>query len=197
MPRKASDKTITHRIELGIIERQKLDEILQLQKENQRIDGITATLQAGGSALAGGGLLWAALAAAAFLAPGLLEKGYNNTKNFVDELFSPIVDPIRDNVVKGLKEDVQDASKAYTTALNEVNLFCTPGANYDEAKCIIAQNNLEAAKQQKREASENVSTILRDLDPKQAAYDAIKDTYPFIGVFVEGSGLSRLYGLDT
>ena len=73
MPRKASDKTVTHRIELGITERAKLDEILTLQKENQRIDGITATLQAAGSALAGGGLLWAAIAAAAFLAPGLVD----------------------------------------------------------------------------------------------------------------------------
>lgn len=195
MPRKASDKTITHRIELGIVERQKLEELLQLQKENQRIDGITATLQAGGAALGGGSLLWAALAVAAYLTPGLLEKSWNSTRNFVDELFSPIVDPVKDDLTKTLKDDVIAASKNYTTALNEVNLFCTPGANYDEAKCITAQNNLEAAIQQKREAQDNVSTVLND--PRQAAYDAVKDRYPFVGFIVEGSGLSRFYNLDT
>jgi hypothetical protein len=191
MPRKASDKTVTHRIELGITERAKLDEILSLQKENQRIDGITATLQAAGSALAGGGLLWAALAAAAFLAPGLAKKVYNEAKDFADSAVAPFVENVTDPLEKKLKDDIKNAHKNVTTFENDVNLFCTPGANYDEQKCQIARNYLDAAKTQKQEAYENAQAILSD--PKQAALEGIKDEYPFIGFVIEGSGLSRLW----
>ena len=191
MPRKASDKTVTHRIELGITERAKLDEILALQKENQRIDGITATLQAAGSALAGGGLLWAALAAAAFLAPGLAKKVYNETKEFADNAVSPFVENVTDPLEKKLKDDIKNASQNVTTLQNDVTLFCTPGANYDEQKCQIARNDLAAAEAQRTEAMQNAKAILDD--PKQAAFDAIKDEYPFVGFVLEGSGLSRLW----
>lgn len=191
MPRKASDKTVTHRIELGITERAKLDEILTLQKENQRIDGITATLQAAGSALAGGGLLWAALAAAAFLAPGLAKKVYNEAKDFADKAVEPFVDNVKDPIEKKLKSDVQTAHANKTQAQNDVTLFCTPGANYDEQRCQIARNNLEAAEAQRQEAMANAKAILDD--PKTTALDAIKDEYPFVGFVIEGSGLSRLW----
>lgn len=194
MPRKASDKTVTHRIELGITERQKLDEILTLQKENQRIDGITATLQAAGSALAGGGLLWAAIAAAAFLAPGLVNRVYNEAKNFADEAFAPFVDNVTDPLEKKLKDDVRNAQKNVTTAQNDVALFCTPGANYDEKRCEIARNNLASAETQRKEAIQNVKAIIDD--PKEAALEAIKDEYPFVGFVIEGSGLSRLWFND-
>lgn len=191
MPRKASDKTVTHRIELGITERAKLDEILALQKENQRIDGVTATLQAAGSALAGGGLLWAALAAAAFLAPGLAKKVYNEAKNFADDAVAPFVANVKDPIEKKLKDDIKDAHKNVTTLQNDVTLFCTPGANYDEQKCQIARNDLAAAQTQKQEAYENAQAILND--PKEAALEGIKDQYPFFGFVIEGSGLSRLW----
>jgi len=65
MPRISSDSTITHRIELGLTERKKLDEIIAAQIENQRLDAITNTLQAAGTAVAGGGAVIAALALAA------------------------------------------------------------------------------------------------------------------------------------
>jgi len=191
LPRKASDKTVTHRIELGITERAKLDEILALQKENQRIDGITATLQAAGSALAGGGLLWAAIAAAAFLAPGLVNRVYNEAKNFAEEAVAPYVENVTDPLEKKLKDDIKEASRSVTTAQNDVNLFCTPGANFDEQKCRIAQNDLAAAETQRTEAQQNAKAILDD--PKQAAFDAIQDEYPFVAFVLEGSGLTRLW----
>jgi len=191
MPRKASDKTVTHRIELGITERAKLDEILALQKENQRIDGVTATLQAAGSALAGGGLLWAALAAAAFLAPGLAKKLYNEAEDLANSITAPFVDNVLDPIEKQLKDDIQTAYKNTTTAINNVNLFCTPGANYDEQKCQIAQNDLAAAQAQKAEAIANRKAIIDD--PKKTALEGIKDEYPFVGFILEASGLSRLY----
>lgn len=191
LPRKASDKTVTHRIELGITERAKLDEILTLQKENQRIDGITATLQAAGSALAGGGLLWAAIAAAAFLAPGLVDRVYNSAKNFADDAVSPFVDNVADPLEKKLKDDIRNAHQEVTTYQNDVNLFCTPGVNYDEQKCQIARNNLAAAETQRTEAQQNAKAILDD--PKQAAFDALQDEYPFVAFVLEGSGLTRLF----
>lgn len=191
MPRKASDKTVTHRIELGITERAKLDEILTLQKENQRIDGVTATLQAAGSALAGGGLLWAALAAAAFLAPGLAKRTYNEVKNTVEEFTEPFVNRAVGNLEEKLQSDIAQSRINASKAQTDVDLFCTPGANYDEQKCTIAKNNLAAAKAQVEEANANAQAIIND--PKQYALDTIKDEYPFVGFVLEGSGLSRLY----
>ena len=191
MPRKASDKTVTHRIELGITERAKLDEILALQKENQRIDGVTATLQAAGSALAGGGLLWAALAAAAFLAPGLAKRTYNEVKNTVEEFTQPFVNQAVGDLEQKLQSDIAQSRINAGRAQTDVDLFCTPGANYDEQKCTIAQNNLAAAKAQVEEADANAKAVLDD--PKKYAFDAVKDEYPFVGFVLEGSGLSRLW----
>ena len=82
MPRKASDKTITHRIELGLPERAELKEIIATQKENQRLDAVTNTLQAVGTGLAGGGMIWAAAALAAYLAPGLIQNFKDKIDNF-------------------------------------------------------------------------------------------------------------------
>lgn len=191
MPRKASDKTVTHRIELGITERAKLDEILALQKENQRIDGITATLQAAGSALAGGGLLWAALAAAAFLAPGLAKRTYNEVKNTVDDFTQPFVNRAVGDLEQKLQSDIAQSRINAGRAQTDVDLFCTPGANYDEQKCTIAQNNLAAARAQVEEADANAKAVIDD--PKKYAFDTLKDEYPFVGFVLEGSGLSRLW----
>lgn len=191
MPRKASDKTVTHRIELGVTERAKLDEILALQKENQRIDGITATLQAAGSALAGGGLLWAALAAAAFLAPGLAKRTYNEVKNTVEDFTQPFVNRAVGDLEQKLQNDIAQSRINAQQAQTDVALFCTPGANYDAEKCQIAQNNLEAAKTQVEAANANAKAVLDD--PKQYAFEQIQDEYPFVAFVLEGSGLSRLW----
>lgn len=155
MPRVPSDKTITHRIELGLPERQKLDELLAAYKENNKIDGVTATLQAAGSALAGGGMLWAAAALAAYLAPGLIKQAYENTKDLAQKAVAPIVDPLVDSVTKELYDAVQEAGRKATEAKSRKERFCTPGINFDEEQCIIASNEYEAAKQQQKQAMEN------------------------------------------
>jgi len=162
MPRVPSDKTITHRIELGIPERQKLDELLTAYKENNRIDGVTATLQAAGSALAGGGMIWAAAALAAYLAPGLIKNAYNQTKDLADRMVAPIVDPIVDDIKKEYFDAIYEAGRKATEAKNRVDRFCSPGINFDSQQCTIAQNDYDAAKREQRQAMDNAKNA-----PKQ------------------------------
>ena len=74
MPRKASDKIITHRIEFSPKERELVDSIISTQKENQRLDAITATLNAAGVAIGGSGALIAALGLAAWFGFSVKDK---------------------------------------------------------------------------------------------------------------------------
>jgi len=155
MPRVPSDKTITHRIELGLPERQKLDELLTAYKENNRIDGVTATLQAAGSALAGGGMIWAAAALAAYLAPGLIKNAYNQVRDLSDKILAPIVDPIVADIQKEYLEPIDRARLKIHEATARRDRFCSPGASFNEQQCTIAQNDVEAAYQEYKQAQEN------------------------------------------
>ena len=157
MPRKASDKTITHRIELGLPERAELKEIIATQKENQRLDAVTNTLQAVGTGLAGGGMIWAAAALAAYLAPSLIKQTKDKVENFVNDIVQPIADPITNKIVKGMKEEVEESQNFVVNARNKVNSFCDPNSiHYDEDKCNQAQIEYEAAKIQAKETQEAV-----------------------------------------
>ena len=60
MPRRRVDKVIEHRISLSDFERSKITEIIKTQDANVKIDAVTDSMQAVGSALAGGGVLLAA-----------------------------------------------------------------------------------------------------------------------------------------
>lgn len=169
MPRKASDKTITHRIELGLPERAELKEIIATQKENQRIDGVTNTLQAVGTGLAGGGIIWAAAALAAYLAPGLLNAAKDGIDKFSKAIIEPIADPVTNKVVQSMKEEVEQSANFVINARNKVNSFCDPNSiHYDEAKCNQAQIEYEAAKIQAKETQDAV------LSQAQAIKDEIK-----------------------
>lgn len=162
MPRVASDKTITHRLELGLPEREKLDLGLKAYIENNRIDGITATLQAAGSALGGAGLLWAAIVAGSYFAPKLLRQGYEELKNFTEQALDPIVSPATDDITSNLKKNVYDAQNKVVDAQARVNRFCS-GAGYDAQQCTIAQNDLTAAKKQRDAALEAAKSAPQDL----------------------------------
>ena len=169
MPSKASDKTITHRIELGIPERAELKEIIATQKENQRLDAVTNTLQAVGTGLAGGGMIWAAAALAAYLAPGLLNNVKDKVTNFANEIIQPIADPITNDIINSMKEEVEQSANYVINARNKVNSFCDPNSiHYDADKCNQAQIEYEAAKIQAKETQEAV------LAQAQAIKDEIK-----------------------
>lgn len=191
MPRLPSDKTVTHRIELGIPERAKLDDIIKTQKENQRIDGVTQTLQAVGTGLAGGGVIFAAAALAAWLAPGLIKNTIDKTKDKVDGYFSKIADPIADKIVTERKEAVRKAYADLTTAKQYQRVVCDPNSiNYDSAQCIIASNNVEALQNVVRQKNEDLKSINMD-DVKKAAYDPI-EMLPYGSVIT--FGLDLIYG---
>jgi len=169
LPRKASDKTITHRIELGLPERAELKEIIATQKENQRLDAVTNTLQAVGTGLAGGGMIWAAAALAAYLAPGLIEKTKDKFENAINKVTRIIADPITNDVVNGMKEEVEQSQNFVVNARNKVNSFCDPNSiHYDEAKCNQAQIELEMAEIQAKKTIDSV------LAQSQAIKDEIK-----------------------
>jgi len=170
MPRVASDKTVTHRIELGITERARLEEIIKTQKENQRIDGVTQTLQAVGTGLAGGGVLFAAAALAAWLAPGLIKTAIDKTKDTVNGYFNEIGRAVAEPLVQERKDDLIQSYKDLTTAKQYQRVVCDVGSiNFDSAQCIIASNNVEAIQKevaQKRADITNFDSYKDDaLDP--------------------------------
>ena len=157
MPRKASDKTVTHRIELGLIERAELKEIIKTQKENQRLDAITSTFQAAGMAIGGIGALGAGLALAAWLAPGLIDTIKNKGKEVVDDItqagISVINDILPENAqipeVAELREEYDRLLAALRAAGAKKNQFCTPSSiDYNEQSCRISTEEYDTAKRE-------------------------------------------------
>ena len=184
MPRKASDKTITHRIELGLPERAELKEIIATQKENQRLDAVTNTLQAVGTGLAGGGMIWAAAALAAYLAPSLIKQTKDKVVSAVDKVTQAIADPITYDIVQGMKEEVEQSQNFVVNARNKVNSFCYPNSiHYDEDKCNQAQIEYEAAKIQAKETQEAVlakaQAIKDEITSFREGEDSILQLLPF------------------
>ena len=174
MPRLPSDKTITHRIELGIPERAKLDDIIKTQKENQRIDGVTQTLQAVGTGLAGGGVIFAAAALAAWLAPGLVKNAVDKTKDAVNGYFSNIASPIANQMMQERKDAVRKAYTDLTEAKQYQRVVCDPNSiNYDSAQCIIASNNVDALQKVAQQKFQEATSFDMD-DIRQASYDPIE-----------------------
>tara|TARA_R100001086_G_scaffold247213_1_gene180911 strand:- start:3705 stop:4292 length:588 start_codon:yes stop_codon:yes gene_type:complete len=194
LPRTKSDKTITHRIELGLPERAELKEIIATQKENQRLDAVTNTLQAVGTGLAGGGMIWAAAALAAYLAPGLIDKTKDKVENFVNDIIQPIADPITNTVVEGMKEEVEQSQNFVVNARNKVNSFCDPNSiHYDEDKCNQAQIEYEAAKIQAQETQEAVLSQAQAIKDEIKAFregeDSVLQLLPF------GKTISKVWSL--
>ena len=147
MPRKASDKTITHRIELGLSERTELKEIIKTQKENQRLDAITASMQAVGMAIGGIGALGAGLALAAWLAPGLIQTAKDKATDVVNDVTNTGIDvlnevlPPKAQIPTGAAfREEYDALRAKERASNgRKTYYCTPSSiGFDEQQCQIA-----------------------------------------------------------
>jgi hypothetical protein len=97
MGRKATDSVTEHRITFGDLERKQIQAVIDTQKANVAVDGVTATLQAAGSALAGGGMLWAAIGLVAWFGGGAILDAANDTRKKAwawinDEIAKPFVD---------------------------------------------------------------------------------------------------------
>lgn len=147
MPRLPSEKTVTHRLELGIPERKKLQEIIDTQKENQRLDAITATFQAAGMAIGGIGALGAGLALAAWLAPGLIQTAKDKATDVVNDVTATGIDVLNEVLPPGAQiptaskfKEEYDELRAKERASNGRKVYyCTPSSiGFDEQQCQIA-----------------------------------------------------------
>jgi len=147
MPRVSSDSTVTHRIELGLTERAELKEIIKTQKENQRLDAITASLQAVGMAIGGIGALGAGLALAAWLAPGLWDKTKDKVKDAVDDVTKTGINVLNDVLPPSYEIPTIEAFRAEYDELRAKERasngrkvhYCTPSSiGFDEQQCQIA-----------------------------------------------------------
>jgi len=181
MPRKASDQTITHRIELGITERKELDRVITDVARQSKINTVSNTITGVAAGLGGAGLLIAGFALSAFLAPKLIQETYNKVKDKVNTVTETITAPIADPVVDTIKNDYITAYQTVAQYRTRVNQFCTPSSiDYDEQKCAIAQNNLELAKE--------------NLQANKDRLDSIKQEFKDLSVFDYVNPFSTLLG---
>ncbi len=168
MPRVSSDSTVTHRIELGIAERKKLDEIIQTQKENQRLDAVTNTLQAVGTAIGGGGALLAGLALTAWLAPSIISKVKDKLDDWTMNAVAPLKDPIVTDIIERRKQEYYAKMKASLEKEQEIEArklqFCTPSSkDFDPIICgdlTIELEELLKARQAIQQEATDIQTII-------------------------------------
>jgi len=139
LPRRKIDTTTEHRISLGSYERTALQEAFSIQKENQRLDAITATAQAVGTAVGGLGIAGAALIVGAYLIPDWLSKTTDKVTGpggWLDK-FTDIILP---STPIAYRRAAQELAKRRGEIWRDIDAFCTVGANsYDKAACALAQ----------------------------------------------------------
>jgi len=196
MPRKASDKIITHRIEFSPKERELVDSIINTQKENQRLDAITATLNAAGVAIGGSGALIAALGLAAWF-------GFS-VKDKVKEIIEDIGDfvPFTGMTINELGESVKDKLGINPNDLlaRERDLqaqsarFCNPNSQYyDETECARVRAEQDALGKEYNEIKDRAFKAIADGDTEGSLKWAINRlSRKFTGLNVTGGRYSWL-----
>ena len=145
MGRKSTDSVTEHRITFGDLERKQIQAVIDTQKANVAVDGVTATLQAAGSALAGGGVLWAAVGLVVWFGGGGLIGGLKNSGNLYWNMFKEMWDPFGlnhegygFNVEKWRAINKADAERLERTQA-ELDRYGNPGSQYyDEVKGLAA-----------------------------------------------------------
>ena len=161
MPRKSSDKIITHRIEFSPKERELVDSIISTQKENQRLDAVTSTLNAAGVAIGGSGALIAGLGLAAWFGFSVKDKlidGFKNISDTVADTTAEIItgsskEEIVQDIIDSTGYNVDDLQQRGKDLLEQKRRFCNPQSQYyDEAKCAQVDAALEQLNQEQKEA---------------------------------------------
>ena len=145
MGRKKTDQVIEHRISFSDLERKQIQSIIDTQKTNVAVDGVTATLQAAGSALAGGGMLWAAVGLVAWFGGGGLIGGLKKSGNLYWNMFKEVVDPFGLNrpeasfdVEKWRAINAED-ERRLELAQADLDRYANPASQYyDESKIAAA-----------------------------------------------------------
>tara|TARA_Y100000401_G_scaffold18199_1_gene12335 strand:+ start:1557 stop:2147 length:591 start_codon:yes stop_codon:yes gene_type:complete len=161
MPRKASDKIVTHRIEFSPRERELVDSIINTQKENQRLDAITSTLNAAGVAIGGSGALIAGLGLAAWFgysAVDVIKEKFENISDTVADTTAEImtgqsVDEIVQDIMDATGYDVKDLNERGKQLIRLKRRFCNPSSQeYDEQKCAEVDALISQLNQEQQEA---------------------------------------------
>ena len=155
MPRKAPTEVIEHRISFSDKERKQIEELFTISKTKVAVDGVTATLQAVGGALAGGGMFWASLGLVAWFGGG---KIIDAAKSTTEKVWGFINDEIAEPFVGWALEDslVFDADKwrainkedqlRMDLAQADLDRYGNPASQYyDEQKALVAHRALIAA----------------------------------------------------
>lgn len=136
MPRKPVDKVIEHRISLSDFERSQVKEAIATQQANVAVDGITATLQAAGSALAGGGVLLAAVVFMRWKGPSLLATITDKTNGALDGF----VDALLPSTPVEHRRYAQNLAERRGQIAKDEAAFCSYDSDkYDQAKCSATQ----------------------------------------------------------
>lgn len=180
MPRRAIDKTTEHRMTLGEWERGALTRAIEVQIENQRLDAITATAQAVGTAMAGGGAIIAGLALAAWKAPDIVEAVKEKTFGALDS----ITDSILPSTPVEFRREAQRLAALRGEINAKINRFCTSSSpEYNAASCSLAHDEkdmyfeqLEAFRERVRQANITQDSLywrfifggLGDIDPYES-----------------------------
>ena len=178
MPRKASDKIVTHRIEFSPRERELVDSIINTQKENQRLDAITSTLNAAGVAIGGSGALIAALGVAAFFGFNIKDKLIDGFKNFNDtfvdttaEIFTGSTkEEIVQDIIDATGYDVNDLQQRGKYLIEQKRRFCNPASQYyNKEECAKVDAALEQLNKEQNEAKDaimNQVKVIQQSDEK-------------------------------
>ena len=141
MGRKKSDRVTEHRITFGDLERKQIQSVIDTQKANVAVDGVTATLQAAGSALAGGGMLWAAVGLVAWFGGGTLLDALTKSRNVYWNMFKKMYDPFFLNTepmsfqADYWREINAADERRLELTQNDLNRYANPASQYyDEVK---------------------------------------------------------------
>ena len=179
MPRKQSDKIITHRIEFSPKERELVDTIINTQKENQRLDAITSTLNAVGVAIGGSGALIAGLGLAAWFGYSAVDVIKDKFENISDTVADTTAEIMTGQSVDEIVQDILDATGYNVKDLNErgkqlIQLkrrFCNASSQeYDEQKCAEIDALLSQLNQEQREAK---AAMFKQIDNLKEAEEDI------------------------
>lgn len=137
MPRRKVDETTEHRLTLGEWERGFITKALEVQIENQRLDALTATAQAAGTALAGAGGILAGLALLKWKAPDILDAAKNTTFGALDG----VADAILPSTPIQFRREAQALAVRRGEISAKINRFCASNSEYYDAQaCTIAND---------------------------------------------------------
>lgn len=161
MPRRRVDKVIEHRISLSDFERAKIAEVVTTQATNVKVDAVTDSMQAVGSALAGGGVLLAAGVFMLWKAPTLIVDLTTKIEKVVRGPLDGVADLLLPSQPIELRREAQRLAVVRgDIASKEANYCVLSSGNYDAAEC----SNVQLAKDQYFVELEALRQTVRDTD---------------------------------